>query len=337
MLKWSGKRIAAVFGALFIIISMWFLGSSFLTGVEEAGGIDNLLHFHVPLFISASLLMAAHLTLAGYTWTLVTGTTGGHLGFRKGFSIHFLSQVGKYVPGKVWAAMGKYTLSRDSGLSNAQTGQGLVLETVFIVLGCLITTLPLVPVAAGDAGFSVRTGMAVATGLAVILMASLHPVVFRRLSNVISKIMKSSDSPRNFSFTEMLKILFVYIAVFLTLGGSYWLMCLSFGLNLPFFPGVFIYPAAMGIGYLAIFAPGGLGARELTTVWLVHLVLPGCEPGLAELTAIVARLWITAGEAIAFGISFPVYGIKPVTLKNLLSKDQLSNRDVVQGDKGQQI
>ena len=334
MLKGLRGRILALFGALFIIVSMWFLGNSLVQGVQEAGGIANLLHFNVPLFLGASLLMAAHLTLAGYTWTLVTGATGGHIGFKKGFSIHFLSQVGKYVPGKVWAAMGKYTLSRDSGLSNAQTGQGLVLETVFIVLGCLITTLPLVPVAAGDAGFSVGTGMAVSAGIAVILLASLHPVVFRRLASVISKVMKSSKPLRDCSFTEMLRILSVYIAVFLTLGGSYWLMCLSFGLDLPFFPGVFIYPAAMGIGYLAIFAPGGLGARELTTVWLVHLVLPECEPGLAELTAVMARLWITAGEAIAFGVSFPVYGIKPSTLKTLLSGEKLSHGNVVQGDKG---
>ncbi len=113
------------------------------------------------------------------------------------------------------------------------------------------------------------------------------------------------------------------------------MMCLSFGLDLPFFPGVFIYPAAMGIGYLAIFAPGGLGARELTTVWLVHLVLPECEPGLAELTAIMARLWITAGEAIAFGISFPVYGIKPATLKNLLSGKELSHGNTIQRDERQ--
>ncbi len=329
MLKGLRGRIIAIFGALFIIASMWFLGKSFIGGVQEAGGIENLLHFNIPLFVAASFLMAAHLTLAGYTWTLVTGATGGHLGFRKGFSIHFLSQVGKYVPGKVWAAMGKYTLSRDSGLSNTQTGQGLVLETVFIVLGCLITTLPLVPVAAKDAGFSVGAGMTLSIGLAIVLLASLHPVVFRRLAAVISKVMKSDKPIRDCSFMEMLKILSVYIAVFLTLGGSYWLMCLSFGMNLPFFPGVFIYPAAMGIGYLAIFAPGGLGARELTTVWLVHLVLPGCEPGLAELTAIVARLWITAGEALAFGISFPVYGIKPSTLKTLLSGAKSSHGNVV--------
>lgn len=335
MLKGFKGRIIALVGGLFILVSMWFLGRSFLVGVHEAGGIENLLHFNVPLFLIASILMAVHLTLAGYTWTLVTGTAGGHLGFRKGFSIHFLSQVGKYIPGKVWAAMGKYSLSRNSGLSTAQTGQGLVLETVFIVLGCLITTLPLIPLTAKDTGMGVGTGMAVAAGLSVVLLASIHPAVFQRLAGLVAKAMKSSNSLRECSFSEMLRILPVYITVFLTLGGAYWLMCLSFGLRIPFFPGVFIYPAAMGIGYLAIFAPGGLGARELTTVWLVHLIVPNCDPGLAELTAIVARLWITIGEAIAFGISFPLYGATPSSLKKILSVGESSHGDAIQGDEGQ--
>ncbi|MCD4707009.1 MAG: flippase-like domain-containing protein [Candidatus Sabulitectum sp.] len=335
MIKGFKGRIIALAGGLFILVSMWFLGKSFVDGVHEAGGIGNLLHFNVPLFLVASVIMAVHLALAGYTWTLATGAAGGCLGFKGGFSIHFLSQVGKYVPGKVWAAMGKFTLSRNSGLSTAQTGQGLVLETVFIVLGCLITTLPLIPLAAKDAGLGAGTGMAVAVGLAMLLLVSIHPAIFRRITGLAAKVMKSRYTLRECSFPEMLRILSVYIIMFFTLGVAYWLMCLSFGLSIPFFPGAFIYPAAMGIGYLAIFAPGGLGARELTTVLLVRLIVPDCEPGLAELTAIVARLWITLGEAIAFGISFPLYGVTPSSLKKMLSGIGSSDGYPVQGDKGQ--
>ncbi len=328
------NRIITIAGIVFVVVSIWFLGKSFLQGVREAGGIGNLLHFNVPLFLAASAVMAGHLTLAGYTWTVVTGIAGGHLGFRKGFSIHFLSQIGKYVPGKVWAAMGKFTLSKNSGLTTTQTGQGLVLETVFIVLGCLITTLPLIPLTARDSGIGVSAGMAVAVGLALVLVMLLHPLVFRKIASIAARVMKSQYTLTERSFSEMLRILPVYIAVFIALGVAYWLMCLSFGLDLPFLPGVFVYPAAMGIGYLAIFAPGGLGARELTTVWLVHLIVPGCEPGLAELTAVVARLWITLGEAIAFGVSFPMYGTAPSSLKKLLTGTSSPDRESLNGDEG---
>ncbi len=327
----------AVLGVIFIVLSMWFLGRSFLSGVEQAGGISKLLIFDVPFFAASSLLLVVHLILAGFTWDLVTRAAGAHLGFRKAFAIHFLSQVGKYVPGKVWAAMGKYSLSRNAGLTPVQIGQGLILETVFIVLGCLITVIPLMPVATAEAGMGATAGTVLAIGLAAVLMASVHPFFFRKLAAVAGKVMKTSVTVRKYRFTEMLGLLPVYLGLFLFLGGAFWLLSLAFGLKMPFFPGILIYPAAMGIGYLAIFAPGGLGARELTTVWLIHLVVPGCEPGLAEMVSLVGRLWITAGEVLAFGAAFPVYGIRPSQLKAYFSGEGLSDGDAVQGDEGQQV
>jgi uncharacterized membrane protein YbhN (UPF0104 family) len=334
MLKGRAGRVTALLGIVFMLVAVWFLGRSLITGVREAGGLENLLHFDVLLFIAASFFMAVHLTLAGFTWDFVTRTTGAHLGLKKGFSIHFLSQVGKYVPGKIWALMGKYSLSRKCGLTPAQTGQGLLLETVFIVLGSLMTFIPLIPMVAGDIGLGVGTGMIIAAGLAVLLLGSVHPAVFSRLTRLVARVMKSDYNQRKCSFSEMLRLLPVYAVLFLALGAAYWFLCLSFGLKIPFFPGVFIYPAAMGIGYIVIFAPGGFGARELTTVWLVHLAVPGCEQGLAELTALVAWVWLILAEAVAFGISFPLYGIKPSTLKSVFMSNDSPDRDSIERDKG---
>lgn len=328
--------VLAVLGAIFIILSMWFLGRSFLAGVEQAGGVSNLLVFNVPIFIASSVLLMAHLILAGLTWDCVTRTAGAHLGFRKAFAIHYLSQVGKYVPGKVWAAMGKYGLSRNAGLPPVQIGQGLILETIFIVLGCLVMLIPLMPVAAVEAGMGAAAGTVMAVFLACVLLASVHPFFFQKLAAIAGKVMKTNVTLRKCRFTEMLALLPIYIGLFAFLGGAFWLLSLSFGLELPFFPGIFIYPAAMGIGYLAIFAPGGLGARELTTVWLIHLVIPDCEPGLAEMVSLVARLWVTAGEVVAFGISFHLYGLTPATLKGHFTK-KLSDGDSIQSNEGQQV
>lgn len=317
--------LMAVLGVAFIALSMWFLGGSLVAGVQEAGGLGNLLEFNIPLFVLSSVVLAGHLAMAGYTWDFVTRTAGGRLGFVRGFAIHFLSQVGKYVPGKVWAAMGKFSLSRNAGLTPAQTGQGLVLETVFIVIGCLLTTIPLMPVVAAEAGIGSLAGTVMAVAVALVLIASVHPFLFGRLARLAARVMKTRGELRECSYGEMLGLLPVYIGVFLLLGIAFWVLSLSFGLVMPFFPGILVYPAAMGIGYLAIFAPGGLGARELTTVWLIHLIVPGCDPGLAELTALVGRIWITIGELIAFGISFPMYGIRPSTFREAFSRGKLSN------------
>ncbi|PIE51537.1 hypothetical protein CSA37_11045 [Candidatus Fermentibacteria bacterium] len=317
------SRLIAVCGALFIVISLFFLGRSFIEGIHQAGGIGQLLNFDIPLFLGSMVLLAIHLMLAGLTWERVTTLSGGGIGFIRGFAIHFLSQVGKYIPGKVWAAMGKYSLSRYSGLTAAQVGQGLILETVFIVLGCLTATIPLMPFIAEKAGLAPAAGTVLAVIPAAILLMSVHPFFFRKLAVLAAKVMKSTGSLREFSFTEMICLYPIYLSLFVVLGVAFWVLALSFGLVMPFFPGVLIYPAAMGIGYLAIFAPGGLGARELTAVWFIHVLVPDCEPGLAELVTLVARLWITAGEVIALGFSFFLFGIKPSAFKTMFSGGRL--------------
>lgn len=323
MTKEAKGRLLALLGTVFIAASLWFLGRSLLSGVEEAGGIGNLLQFNIPLFILSTLMLAVHLGIAGYTWEMVTRMSGGRLGFVRGFAIHYLSQVGKYIPGKVWAAMGKFSLSRNAGLTNAQTSQGLILETVFIVLGCLMTAIPLMPYVASEAGLGAAGGTAAAIGLSLVLLASVHPFFFGKLTDLAAKVMKTETSLKKCTFSEMLTLLPVYLGLFVFLGAAFWVMALAFGLRMPFFPGILVYPAAMGIGYLAIFAPGGLGARELTTVWLIHLLVPDCEPGLAEMTALAARLWITAGEVIALGIAFPMYGLKLSNFKEVFNGKQL--------------
>ncbi len=323
-------QLVTIIGAIFIIVSLLYLGKSFTTGITEAGGLQNLLQFDVSWFLIATAFLIIHLVVAGYTWALVTNASGGKITLKQGFSIHFLSQIGKYVPGKIWAAMGKYSLSRSVGLTNIQVGQGLVLETIFIVLGCILTTIPLVSVAATDSGYAVSSGIMVATGLSIILLFMLHPIVFRKISSLIQKVMKSHFPIKERSFFEMLRILLVYVFVFVALGIAFWFLSLSFGLSMPFFPGIFIYPAAMGIGYLVIFAPGGIGARELTTVWLIHLIAPNCEPGLAEMVALAARLWITIGEALGFAVSFWLFGVTPSSLKKLMLSGRLSDGDSTQ-------
>ena len=92
----------------------------------------------------------------------------------------------------------------------------------------------------------------------------------------------------------------VYLLVFLLQGIAFVFLARSFGMNLPFFPGAFLLPTAVGIGFLAVFSPGGLGIREISLVWLIGIVLTGGEPGQASLVSIAARLWITLGEALAF-------------------------------------
>jgi len=314
------QRLVTLAGFVFVGASLYFLCLSMARGIRESGGIGNLLNLNLGLFLLSFAVLQIHLITCGWSWRSVARLTGGRLGFWKSYSIHFLAQVGKYIPGKVWAAIGKYALSCDSGMTKTQTGHALILETVFIVFGCLLTAMPLVPSAARAAGMNGMGAVGLAVLLGLVTISAAHPAVFGFFLGIASRLTGKKMDFQRTAFPRVLQIIPVYLVVFVTLGIGFWLLALSFGLRIPVFPGVFLYPTAMGISYLVVFAPGGLGVRELVLVWLIRMVAPGAEPGMAELVALAGRLWVTIGEVMAFMISLSLYGTSTGNIIRMFSR-----------------
>ncbi len=297
------KTLFNIFGLLLTAAALYYLVDSFLSGAAQAGGFSNLLLFDPLLFAVSFVLMVMHLLGAAWTWMLVCSLSGAKISFGQAFNVHFLAQVGKYIPGKVWGAVGKIGLSRKIGMSSTETGHALILETLFIVAGCLLMSLPVIPLAAGRIGLGTTLSVIiVATSAAVVLFAA-HPGAFRKILKIVGSITGRDFDMVDPGFAGILKLLPVYVLVFLLQGVAFVFLARSFGMNLPFYPGAFLLPTAVGIGFLAIFSPGGLGIREISLVWLIGIIMVSSEPGQASLISIAARLWITLGEAIAFLIA----------------------------------
>ncbi len=297
------RRLTTVLGILIALVALYYLAGSFISGVRDAGSLSSLLRFDPVLFILSFLAVNLHLIAAAWSWQVVCRAAGHPVSLRQAYVVHYLSQVGKYVPGKVWAAIGKVGLSRRIGMPGVRAGHALVLESIFIASGCLLVTLPVVPAASTALGLGTWTGIgAVAAGVVLLLLLA-HPGAFAWLMRLAARITgKKIDTVRT-GFCTILLLIPVYLVVFLSLGFSFVLLAWSFGLEIPLFPGVFLFPAAMGIGYVVVFSPGGLGVREVSLVWLIELVFPGAEPGLPELLSIASRLWITFAEGLAFMLS----------------------------------
>ncbi|MBN2588046.1 MAG: flippase-like domain-containing protein [Candidatus Fermentibacteraceae bacterium] len=294
------KTLLNILGLLLTVAALYYIVDSFITGSREAGGISNLLHFNAVLFGISFLLMLLHLVAAAWSWMLVCGAAGARISFAQAFNVHFLAQVGKYIPGKVWGAVGKIGLSRKIGITRIQTGHALVLESLFIVAGCLLMSLPVIPLAAAQIGLGGTFSVLIVAAAAAVVLFTAHPGAFRRLLKLAGRIAGREIDIEDPGFANVLKLLPVYILVFMLQGLAFVFLARSFGMMLPFWPGMFLLPTAVGIGFLAVFSPGGLGIREISLVWLIAAVMPCVEPGQASLVSIAARLWITAGEFLAF-------------------------------------
>lgn len=302
------KTLLNILGLLLTAAALYYIVDSFVQGAGEAGGVSNLLRFDAFLFGVSFLFMLLHLLAAAWSWMLVCGAAGAAIPFGQAFNVHFLAQVGKYIPGKVWGAVGKIGLSRKLGMTRTQTGHALILESLFIVAGCLLMSLPVIPLAAEEIGLGGTVSVLIVAAAATVVLFTAHPGAFRKLLRLAGKVAGREIDIEDPGFSSVLKLLPVYLLVFLLQGVAFVFLARSFGMELPFWPGIFLLPTAVGIGFLAVFSPGGLGIRELSLVWLIAAVMPAAGPGQASLISIAARLWITLGEAMAFLIALAWWG-----------------------------
>jgi len=252
----------------------------------------------------ATLVLFASFALAARFWGWMTQEFGAaDPGVRGSFRIVLAANLGRYLPGKVWQLAGLALLARRRGIP-AATGTAASLVVQGFTLGAtLLWSLPLLfphPMAsAGSSGGATvleGNGGWFALGLLVFLLglASIPGVtrwgvrVLFRLSQkdpAEAPIPSSGFGPR-------------WIAWNVLLWGGYGFAFVLFIQGLGFHvPLLFIISAFSGaylLGYLAFFAPAGIGVREGV---LAGLLVPWVGEG-ALAVALLARLWMTAVEVI---------------------------------------
>ncbi|MDM7993931.1 MAG: lysylphosphatidylglycerol synthase domain-containing protein [Candidatus Fermentibacter sp.] len=302
------RTVPLAAGILLTLASICYLVDMSMDNIRAAGGISALLNFDPLLLLASMAVLQLHFLAAAWSWKRVCEVSGGRLGLRKAYSIHFVSLLGKYIPGKVWAAVGKVGLSRQSGVSTASAGRGLVLETLFIVTCSLMVSLPLVPRISGKLGVDLALSM-IAVGVVIFaLLLTSHPGAHRRLTGLVKRLTGRDIACVDPGFSSVLKLIPVYLLVYLLLGLAFHLLALSFGVHLEFIPGIALMPTSVGVGFLVLLAPAGIGVSEVTLLWLMRLVVPAGEQEILPLLALASRLWMTLSELVAFSVAVSIWG-----------------------------
>ncbi|MFD2418181.1 hypothetical protein [Amycolatopsis pigmentata] len=93
-------------------------------------------------FIASSSALVASLAVSAYGWQAVVDGLGEGVGYRCGARICLVGQLGKYVPGSVWAYLMQMELARQAGLSRARVFTGsLIYAAIGLVAAALAYAL----------------------------------------------------------------------------------------------------------------------------------------------------------------------------------------------------
>jgi len=257
-----------------------------------------------PGWIAASLLLATlNLLEMSSVWVKLFRESGGSVSYREGWKIWSATNVGRYIPGKLWHLGGLTVYLRERGESGAA---GLVSSVGFQVLILVTGAATAATVLVGRPD-SVLGSSPWTTGLVLLLLAAaLHPGLLRKAAGLASRAMKEEDVEidriGNRGLAASAGAIFLSWGIY---GLSLW--CLLRGTVGPAVPGPLeltaVFAASYVVGYLALMSPGGLAVREGAMVGLLASV-GGLSVGVATVMAVAYRIVTTLSELLFLGFSF---------------------------------
>lgn len=244
------------------------------------------------LLLSAGLVWIDFVILI-LLWRMILVRIGKHrLPFRTAYRVWFLSNFGKYLPGKVWTVMGMVYLLKAEGYSAAPVLVSAVLNQALSILSGLI--LSLVILGAGALG-GIPIWVLIAIGL--LAVAVLYPPLLQRTINVGLHLVRREPVEIPLPFGTIAFMFLIYLGTWIAYGGAFWLLLIGIGIHPTgsFMEVVAIFAASYLLGFLALFVPGGLGVREGALAVLAGRYLP---IGLAAPVAVLSRIWLTVTELL---------------------------------------
>jgi hypothetical protein len=236
------------------------------------------------------------------TWRRVILSTGQTLRFSDAARIWFVSNLGKYVPGKIWSIAAMTMMARESNVSPAVAAGSSVL-------------MQLVTVAAGIGVVFVTGAQAVdhpslAIAVAVVILGALAalPVALPKLGRIAASLTgKEIEVPKLASSVVWMCVASSVIS-WIAYGISFQLFVkgtlgTAAGATSSY---IAVYAASYIIGFLALFAPGGAVVRESAIVTgMLRFGLSGQADALA--IAVASRIWLTITELLP-GLSYMALG-----------------------------
>jgi uncharacterized membrane protein YbhN (UPF0104 family) len=246
-------------------------------------------------------LMYALLILA---WRTMLAGWGQRLDGWTAARIWTVSSLGKYIPGKVWAVAGMALMAQRAGIAPwAATGSAVVLQVLAIGTGAAVAGLTgRAGIEAAHQGAGPILGLLVAGALAGVVLL-LWPPFLRRLLQVAAPDAQAAGAP---AAAGIVLGIVANLIAWVGYGAALWLLARGLLPDVGLEPGlaVAVFTASYLAGFLALFAPGGLGVRE----GLFILMLQGpLGIGAATALALASRLLLTItelGAAVPF-LVFP--------------------------------
>lgn len=298
--------IKKVIFSLFVLLIFWFLAKNI------SGNLGVIRSFNWNFSFQDLLLIFVTFTGIYLTnilsWQVLLKAVGVKLPFIKNLKIWLLSNATRLLPGGIWQYPSKIVMLEKEGVKRNTSLIAVIMETLFTLsFGSVIVfaTLPFWGIPEKFSYLNNFLWLFLASPILAVLM--LHPKLVKILVSYLAKIRKTKIEFKGVKFSkkDLIVASLLFFLKFLVFGVAFFVL---FNIVYPLTPSLF--PVLVGtltlswiIGFLAVFAPAGLGVTELT---LVLLLSPHFPLGVASLMAVVFRVALLLFEGIFLVIALSI-------------------------------
>lgn len=314
MLTSTDRSLATVRRSAFIA-AQWLLAGAIvwyaiasLRG-QWAGAADRLRSIHPDwswIGLATIIVLFTYVLLIE-TWRRVIVASGETLPFGDAARIWFVSNLGKYVPGKIWSIAAMTMMAKESKVSPVvAAGSSVMMQLVSIAAGIGVVLVTGAQ-AVDQPRIAIAAAVVIIAGLAAIPV--ILPAIGRAAAAVTGKNIVLPRMPASIVWMAIASSIISWIAY----GIAFQLFVRGIlgnaaGATTSY---IAVYAASYIIGFLALFAPGGAVVRESAMVTgMLRLALSGQADALA--IAVASRLWLTVTE-LTPGLAYIVFGKRTST------------------------
>jgi uncharacterized membrane protein YbhN (UPF0104 family) len=275
----KSKRLIGPVGITIGLVGLAFAFYALAKGWDEIARAMIVPH----TLVAAGVVGIAGMATIGLNWIRIIRSSGVSVEASEGMRWYFVGQLGKYIPGGLWAVLGRGELATRGGVVRtiSYTSVGVSMATTYAA-AATVGALLLAFGASSLASLFAWMALSAATVVAAVLGLS-EPVV-RRGNRLASRLGRKIELPSTTPGMSLTAIL-TTMPAWLCIGSATALAGNALGFSMDVAQVIAATSYSWLAGFLVVPMPGGLGVREAAFIALY----PGPTEEAAAI-AVVARI-----------------------------------------------
>lgn len=280
-----GRGLLRLVGIVIALAAVALCARTVITSWDTVRGLLGRLR--AGGLVLAGIASGAAMVGLGLTWRVALREVGASVGAATAVGWFFAGELGKYVPGGVWAVLGRGELARRSGVPRRVGYASTALAYVLTLAAAVVVAGLLGPVVGGWGWAALA---AVPLGL-----AAAHPRFGSVVLGLVRRAMRSGpeDGAALVSWRSGLAVLSCALPTWVLIGAAAVSITAATGVSQHPAQVAFAAVAAWVVGFVAVPVPAGVGVREI-----VFVVLCGLPAAPGTTVAVLARALLVLVDAL---------------------------------------